>query len=100
VSAGRTQPRGTPRPASAEPEASPFDAHTAVETLLTRLRASAGATRVSVWVHETSTTMVVPFLAAVAGAGNPLPENARRTRRTTSACWTLPDTATVITSGR
>jgi GAF domain-containing protein len=46
--------------------ASPYDAQTAVETLLRRLRTSAGATRVSVWVHESSTEMVVPYRQSVA----------------------------------
>jgi diguanylate cyclase (GGDEF)-like protein len=37
-----------------------------MEYLLARLRASAGATRVSVWVHEATTEMAVPFRQAVA----------------------------------
>jgi diguanylate cyclase (GGDEF)-like protein len=39
-----------------------------VEHLLARLRASAGATRVSVWVHEATTETVVPFRSAVSGS--------------------------------
>ena len=52
---------------------SPYDADAAMETLLGRLRAAAGATRVSVWVHETSTEMVVPFRQAVS-ASSTLPD--------------------------
>jgi diguanylate cyclase (GGDEF)-like protein len=37
-----------------------------VDHLLQRLRAQAGATRVTVWVHEASTETVVPFRHAVA----------------------------------
>jgi diguanylate cyclase (GGDEF)-like protein len=48
---------------------SPYDAEVAVENQLCRLRALAGATRVSIWVHETSTGMVEPFLQAVADSG-------------------------------
>jgi transcriptional regulator with GAF, ATPase, and Fis domain len=64
VSHGRTHHRATtPR---ITPTASPYDAEAAVESLLTRLRAQAGATRVSIWVHEASTGVVVPFRSAVA----------------------------------
>ena len=45
---------------------SPFDAQAALESQLARLRAATGATRVSVWVHEASTRMVVPFRQSVA----------------------------------
>ena len=45
---------------------SPFDAQAALEHLLARLRASAGATRVSVWVHEASTDSAVPFRSVTA----------------------------------
>src|SRR3954462_11253486 len=45
---------------------SPYDPMAAVELLLRRLRASAGATRVSVWVHEATTQTAVPFPEAVA----------------------------------
>jgi diguanylate cyclase (GGDEF)-like protein len=38
----------------------------AVESMLRRLRASAGATRVSVWVHEATTQTAVPFRQASA----------------------------------
>ncbi|MDK3257482.1 bifunctional diguanylate cyclase/phosphodiesterase [Blastococcus capsensis] len=44
--------------------ASPYDAQSALEHLLGRLRSSSGATRVSVWVHESSTELVVPFRQA------------------------------------
>src|SRR3954469_12316189 len=78
VSAGRTQPGTTPRPVtSAGPEVSPYDAQAAVQDLLGRLRASAGATRVSVWVHEASTEMVVPFRSAVAMGTPELPDRTR-----------------------
>jgi diguanylate cyclase (GGDEF)-like protein len=46
-----------------------------MELMLSRLRASAGATRVSVWVYEATTKMVVPFRAAVATTAKPLPEH-------------------------
>ncbi|WP_167762117.1 GAF domain-containing protein [Blastococcus sp. CT_GayMR20] len=59
------------------PPASPFDARAAVEHLLARLRASAGATRVSVWVHEATTGTVVPFRQAVAESAVPLVEDSR-----------------------
>jgi len=49
---------------------SPFDAEGALDDQLERLRAQSGATRVSVWVHEASTGMVVPFRRAVAPAGD------------------------------
>ena len=42
-----------------------------------RLRASTGATRVSVWVHEASTEMVVPFHRVVSASGEPAPEHPR-----------------------
>ena len=41
--------------------ASPYDAQAALEQLLDRLRSSSGATRVSVWVHESTTELVIPF---------------------------------------
>jgi GAF domain-containing protein len=47
---------------------SPYDAQAAVEHLLARLRAAAGATRVSVWLHEASTDLLVPFGRAVSGS--------------------------------
>jgi diguanylate cyclase (GGDEF)-like protein len=53
---------------------SPYDAEAALESLLGRLRASAGATRVSIWVHEATTEMVVPFRQAVAATGEPVVE--------------------------
>lgn len=48
---------------------SPFDAPASVERLLEHLRASAGATRVSVWVYEPAGALVVPF-RVVARAGD------------------------------
>src|SRR5829696_9802608 len=48
------------------PTVSPFDAQAVLESQLARLRAASGATRVSVWVHEASTRMVVPFRQSVA----------------------------------
>jgi transcriptional regulator with GAF, ATPase, and Fis domain len=78
VSAGRTQPGTTPRPVTgAGPEVSPYDAQAAVQDMLARLRASAGATRVSVWVHEASTQMVVPFRSAMAMGTPELPDRTR-----------------------
>ena len=59
------------------PPRRPYDAQAAVEHLLGRLRASAGATRVSVWVHEATTEMVVPFRQAVADTGEPAAEHPR-----------------------
>ena len=61
------------------PPASPFDALAATERLLARLRADSGATRVSVWVHETVTGMVVPFRQAVAGSATPVDDPRLRT---------------------
>ena len=45
---------------------SPYDATAALERMLNRLRAEAGATRVAVFVHEATTEMAVPFRQAVA----------------------------------
>lgn len=42
--------------------------------MLSRLRASSGATRVSVWVFEATTEMVVPFRSAVVSTGQPVSE--------------------------
>jgi diguanylate cyclase (GGDEF)-like protein len=61
------------------PSASPYDAQAAVENQLARLRASAGATRVSVWVHEASTEMAVPYRQSVAGSSDPAAEPHLRT---------------------
>ena len=61
----------------AEPGESPFDALSALENHLDRLRASSGATRIAVWVYEASTDSVVPFRAAVAATGQPSVEHAR-----------------------
>ncbi|MGY1845752.1 bifunctional diguanylate cyclase/phosphodiesterase [Blastococcus sp. SYSU DS1021] len=65
-----TQEEGTSRP---EPSASPFDAHAALVHLLSRLRASSGATRVSVWVHEASTGLVVPYRQSGCATRDALP---------------------------
>jgi diguanylate cyclase (GGDEF)-like protein len=63
---------------------SPYDAQAAVEHLLARLRASAGATRVSVWVHEASTQMVVPYRQSVAEHIDTDPRSTPRTAVTLS----------------
>ncbi|TKJ19021.1 hypothetical protein A6V29_10670 [Blastococcus sp. CCUG 61487] len=47
------------------PSASPYDAQAAVDRLLDRLQEASGASRVSVWVHETSTHALVPFAVSV-----------------------------------
>ncbi|MGY2065502.1 EAL domain-containing protein [Blastococcus sp. SYSU DS0619] len=65
-------PEVTPRRLS---PASPFDAQAALVHLLSRLRSSSGATRVSVWVHEATTELVVPFRQAVRPSGDPLPQH-------------------------
>ncbi|SEK77861.1 diguanylate cyclase (GGDEF) domain-containing protein [Blastococcus sp. DSM 46786] len=67
---GTTQDEAAPR---FEPPASPFDAHATLLHLLARLRASSGATRVSVWVHEATTELVVPFRQSTAATREPLP---------------------------
>jgi diguanylate cyclase (GGDEF)-like protein len=48
-----------------------------MEHILARMRASAGATRVSVWVYEATTEMVVPFRQAVADSGDRAVEDDR-----------------------
>src|SRR3954470_4187149 len=48
-----------------------------MESQLERLRASAGATRVSIWVHEATTEVAVPFRQSVAPAGEPASAAAR-----------------------
>jgi diguanylate cyclase (GGDEF)-like protein len=55
-----------------------------VESLLARLRASAGATRISVWVHEASTGMVVPFRQSVVASGPTVADSGLRTAVTVS----------------
>ncbi|RBY95972.1 hypothetical protein DQ237_12650 [Blastococcus sp. TF02-8] len=55
--------------------ASPYDAQAALEGQLARLRASSGATRVSVWVHEETTEMLVPFRHAVCPGAEDLPRH-------------------------
>ncbi|WP_346621975.1 EAL domain-containing protein [Blastococcus montanus] len=55
--------------------ASPYDAQAALVHLLDRLRASSGATRVAVWVHEATTELVVPFRQASCATGEPLPRH-------------------------
>jgi diguanylate cyclase (GGDEF)-like protein len=69
----------------AEPGESPFDAQTVLETLLGRLRAAAGATRVSVWMYEKSTEMVVPFRQSVADTSDLAGEPELRTPVTLSS---------------
>ncbi|TYP86789.1 bifunctional diguanylate cyclase/phosphodiesterase [Blastococcus xanthinilyticus] len=54
----------TTQAGSAPRQPSPYDAQAALAHLLARLRASSGATRVSVWVHEATTELVVPFRQA------------------------------------
>ena len=64
---GRTPGSVAPAVADADPASSPYDAAGGARAACcARLRASAGATRVSVWVHEATTEMVVPFRQAVA----------------------------------
>ena len=62
MSGGRARRVAPVRPAPSFP----FDARAALEHLLARLRVSAGATRVSVWVHEASTDSALPFRAVIA----------------------------------
>ncbi|MCW2699141.1 MAG: putative Diguanylate kinase [Blastococcus sp.] len=52
------------------PPTAPYDAQAALENLLDRLRASSGATRVSVWVHEATTETAVPYRSAACPTGN------------------------------
>jgi GAF domain-containing protein len=56
---------------------SPYDAQAAMEHILARMRAAAGATRVSVWVYEATTAMVVPLCQVVADPGDRTVENER-----------------------
>src|SRR3954465_3438090 len=76
VSEDRTHEGTTPR---LVPPASPYDAQAAGETQPTRRRTSAGANRVSVWVHEASTEMAVPYRQSVAGSSDAAAEPALRT---------------------
>jgi diguanylate cyclase (GGDEF)-like protein len=64
--------------------------------LLDRLRASSGATRVSVWVHETTTELVVPFRQASSASGEPLPMHPAL--RTPAFVSDSPFLSSVITS--
>jgi hypothetical protein len=48
-----------------------------MEHILARLRASAGATRVSVWVYEATTKMVVPFRHVAAESAEPTDDDPR-----------------------
>ena len=78
--AADTETMGTTGFASAE-ELSPYDAEAAVVRLLDRLRQRLGASRVTVWVHEATTQMVVPYrqsvsAAAVPGSGVPVLDHA------------------------
>jgi diguanylate cyclase (GGDEF)-like protein len=94
VSQERTHHGGTPRQTL---PASPYDALAALEGQLARLRASSGATRVSVWVHEASTAMVVPFRQSVAESSGPDPDSTPRTAITLSSA---PFLSAVIRSRR
>jgi diguanylate cyclase (GGDEF)-like protein len=60
-----------------QPSVAPYDAQAAMEHLLGRLRASSGATRLSVWVYEATTEMVVPFRHSLADSGEPAVEHPR-----------------------
>ncbi|WP_072914881.1 bifunctional diguanylate cyclase/phosphodiesterase [Geodermatophilus obscurus] len=78
--AADTETMGTIGFASAG-ELSPYDAEAAVVHLLDRLRQRLGASRVTVWVHEATTQMVVPYrqsvsAAAVPGSGVPVLDHA------------------------
>jgi diguanylate cyclase (GGDEF)-like protein len=94
------RPPGVPRssaPASRPAStASPYDPQAAVEHLLTRLRAAAGATRVSVWVHESSTHMAVPYRQSVAESSRHSDETERL--RTAVSLTRSPFLAAVIRS--
>lgn len=65
-----------------------------MEHLLARLRAAAGATRVSVWVYEASTDTAVPFRSVVAESSSH-PEHSLRLR-TPLAVSATPFLASVI----
>jgi diguanylate cyclase (GGDEF)-like protein len=78
----QTHHGATPR--STRSPGSPYDAQVAVENQLARLRASAGATRVSVWVHEASTEMIVPYRQSVAESGDAALGDSPRTAMTLS----------------
>ena len=78
----RRSPGTATRP---EPGESLFDAQIALETLLGRLRTAAGATRVSVWMYEKSTEMVVPFRQSVADTADLAGEPEVRTPVTLSS---------------
>src|SRR3954465_1789091 len=74
VSEDRTHEGTAPR---AVPPASPYaaqaavgGAQAAVEPQRARRRTPAGAPRVSVWVHEASTEMAVPYRQSVAGSSD------------------------------
>jgi diguanylate cyclase (GGDEF)-like protein len=56
---------------------SPYDAQAALEHLLARLRASTGATRVSVWVYEATTELVVPFRQVAVESAEPADDDPR-----------------------
>ncbi|MGZ4506932.1 MAG: bifunctional diguanylate cyclase/phosphodiesterase [Blastococcus sp.] len=80
------------------PPASPYDAQTAVEQLLARLRAAAGATRVAVWVHEGTTEILVPYRQSVCGGDHPDAEPQRQ--RTAIPLSTSPFLSSVIRTRR
>ena len=90
MSGGRERQGAAGRPAPS----SPFDAQAALEHLLARLRAAAGATRVSVWVYEASTDTAVPFRSIVAESSSHSEHTLRL--RTPLALHASPFLATVI----
>jgi diguanylate cyclase (GGDEF)-like protein len=90
---GRSTRRAAPRPPSAT--SSGYDALASLEQQLDRLRSVTGATRISVWVHESSTGSVVPFRQAVC-TGADLPP----TQRTPVALSDSPFFAAVVRSER
>ncbi|MCZ2857938.1 EAL domain-containing protein [Blastococcus sp. VKM Ac-2987] len=90
-----SHPEATPRRSS---PASPFDAQAALVQLLSRLRSSSGATRVSVWVHEATTGLAVPFRQAVCASGEPPPQHPAL--RTPVSVSDAPFLSAVITSRR
>ncbi|SDX79552.1 GAF domain-containing protein [Modestobacter sp. DSM 44400] len=77
---------------------SPYDAEVALAAQLDALRAAADATRVSVWVHEATTEMAVPFRRAVTVSA---PSAVREQRfKTPVALARSPFLATVIRKRR
>jgi diguanylate cyclase (GGDEF)-like protein len=95
VSKQKAHSEAPPRQSS---PASPYDAQAALESQLARLRASSGATRVSVWVHEATTELVVPFRRAVRSGTEPRDQHPALT--TPALLSDSPFLAAVIRSGR